>query len=449
MGLSSNDLPYADLYLHRAGEVLAPILSERQYALLDHERHRLAELARGMHDAVAQGEWRQVHSLAAVGARKRQLIADNAHLLALGDAVYAPRIFRCDPGGLALAGINLESGPALDAVRESCMTRLRFALSNDDAMADLYRGRLQHLSDGGAVADPTTRSSDDPTELKRRICEAATNEDFAAAERLSTALIEAATCARSTVNGASPDNANVATSLCAAFPDAAVERAHAMGLTAVTLQPDDALGSYLGAGDILRTAEFAAPSHDFEVGAERAGGGGADPSGALREALDLLLHHPCVTSAGTRYLPNFKDETLLIEAFSEREPDTPTALLRALALPRRRGLSRLAVEHAVRSNTPALCVSLGLDPTDYGVIPIPFDAYLRLAPRFGWGGERLWTHFDGYQAGRGFSLRALVGGDAGYGGAADLCSVGRDYESERIISRFCVVRRRRLMLRAA
>ena len=95
----------------------------------------------------------------------------------------------------------------------------------------------------------------------------------------------------------------------------------------------------------------------------------------------------------------------------------------------------------MRSKTPPLCVSLGLDPAHYAIVPIPFDAYLRLAPRFGWGGERMWTHFDGYQASHGFHLRALVGGDAGYGGAADLCSVGRDYESERIGSRFCVVRR--------
>jgi hypothetical protein len=292
-------------------------------------------------------------------------------------------------------------------------------------------------------------SSDDPADLKCRIRDAVDNEDFAAAERLSMALIDAATSASSVGNGAAVDHSTFTTALSAAFPDAAVERAHAMGLTAVTLQPDDTLGSYLGVGDILRTAEFAHLSQDLAAPAEHAGEGSADPSGTLHEALDLLLHHPCVTSAGARYLPNFGGETLLVETFSEREPDTQSALLRALALPRRRALSRLAIEHAVRSKTPPLCVSLGLNPAHYAIVPIPFDAYLRLAPRFGWGGERMWTHFDGYQASHGFHLRALVGGDAGYGGAADLCSVGRDYESEHIVSRFCIVRRKRLILRAA
>ena len=154
-----------------------------------------------------------------------------------------------------------------------------------------------------------------------------------------------------------------------------------------------------------------------------------------------------MSSAGSRYLPTFDAETLLVETFSEREPETPSGLLEALALPRRRGLSRLAIEDAVRSHTRRVCTTLGLDPTRHAVIPIPFDAYLRLAPLFNWGAERQWTHFDGYQVTNGLTLRALVGGDAGYGGAADLCSVARDYESQRIVSRFCIVQRERLTAR--
>jgi hypothetical protein len=137
VGLSSTDLAYADLYLHRAGEMLAPILSERQYALLGHERDRLAELAKELHEAIARNDWRQVHTLAALAARKRLLIADNTHLLALGDAVYAPRIFRCDPDGLAFAGMNRDAGPVPDAVRQS--------EAGHDRGAGNHQRRIEHL----------------------------------------------------------------------------------------------------------------------------------------------------------------------------------------------------------------------------------------------------------------------------------------------------------------
>ncbi len=40
---------------------------------------------------------------------------------------------------------------------------------------------------------------------------------------------------------------------------------------------------------------------------------------------------------------------------------------------------------------------LGLDSQDFRLVCIPFDAYCRLAPAFGWGHRELWTHFDGYQ----------------------------------------------------
>ena len=44
-------------------------------------------------------------------------------------------------------------------------------------------------------------------------------------------------------------------------------------------------------------------------------------------------------------------------------------------------------------------------------------------------------------------LQALVGGDIRYGGADDLCGVGRAYDSDHITARFAVVRRDRFEAR--
>jgi hypothetical protein len=159
--------------------------------------------------------------------------------------------------------------------------------------------------------------------------------------------------------------------------------------------------------------------------------------------------HPFVASGGTRYLPWFGAEATLVETFPEGGAEPVTGLLRALGLTRRRGLSRLRIEDALLARGPGSCEELGLDPREYRVVCIPFDVYARIAPERGWGRQELWTHFDGYQVTRELRLQALVGGDARFGGPADLCGVARRYESDRISLRLALVRRARFDVREA
>jgi len=49
---------------------------------------------------------------------------------------------------------------------------------------------------------------------------------------------------------------------------------------------------------------------------------------------------------------------------------------------------------------------------------------------------------------RDLKLLGLVGGDVRHGGRDDLCSVGGDYESDRVVLRLAIVRRERLVVRA-
>jgi len=167
----------------------------------------------------------------------------------------------------------------------------------------------------------------------------------------------------------------------------------------------------------------------------------------LRHNLDLLIGHAFINSAGSRYLPTFQAETLLIETFPESEPDARTGLVAELGLSHRRGLPRLAIEDALLTRGPTICSNLGLDPTDFALVCVPFDAYLRLAPHRGWGQQELWTHMDGYQVTRNLDLWALVGGNARFGGSHDLSSVARRYDSDHLTVRLAVVRRDRLLVR--
>ena len=431
VALSAADLPYSDLYLNRAEALLADVFTHEQYLPLRRERDRLPGLARELRSVAESGNWEQVRTLAQQGVYGQQRISDHQRLLLLGDAVYGPRVLHADATALALSGIMVQPTSHLGRVRDDCIARLRFVLAHDVASAALYTARLAHLAGLEIVADEAAGLLPNAADLRQRVLEAADQGDFQQADRLSAAIIDAGSrnvSGRLRAPRASDGRMQM---LASTFSDATGLLARDLGMSAVTLASDEALDGYLGC---LGESQAAVPG---QVGP-------ATVSTGLRETLDLLMRLPFVTSAGSRYFPWFGAETLLVETFPETEPETRTGLLDALGLPNRRAMSRLAIEDAVRTRSTRLCANLGLDAAAYAVVPIPFDAYLRLAPRFAWGRQHLWTHFDGYQLTPELHLRALVGGDAHYGGPEDLCSVPRDYETERLVARFAIVHRHRL-----
>jgi len=91
---------------------------------------------------------------------------------------------------------------------------------------------------------------------------------------------------------------------------------------------------------------------------------------------------------------------------------------------------------------------LGLDPRVFRLVCIPSDVHFRLGEAEGWGRKPFWTHFDGYlirfHAGQ-LRLQALAGGDVRYGGLYDILGVGRDLDSDRLLARFAVVHRERMV----
>jgi hypothetical protein len=156
-----------------------------------------------------------------------------------------------------------------------------------------------------------------------------------------------------------------------------------------------------------------------------------------------------VSSGGARHPPKFVAEDVLVEDFpdsgaGEQPPASP--LLEILGLPGRRGLPRLAIEQALlMKGARVLEKELGLDPRVFRLVCIPSDVHLRLGEAEGWGRQPFWTHFDGYVVMPDGRLRAVVGGDVRYGGLYDLLGVQRNYDSDRLVARFAVVHRERMV----
>lgn len=138
---------------------------------------------------------------------------------------------------------------------------------------------------------------------------------------------------------------------------------------------------------------------------------------------------------------------MLVEDFDESGSGTAlpvSALLSALGLEDRRGLSRIRLEKVLLDRGNDIIRDIGLDPRMFRLVCIPPDVYGRVGHQKGWGRQQLWTHFDGYMVMQNRKLSALAGGDVRFGGLFDLVGISRDYDSDRIIARFAVVQRRRL-----
>jgi hypothetical protein len=170
----------------------------------------------------------------------------------------------------------------------------------------------------------------------------------------------------------------------------------------------------------------------------------------LLETTSMFLLHPFVNSGGVRYFPLFPDrEFVLLEEFPEDAvPAEPSELLTALGLTRRAGLSRDEIETRLwERGAVVLGERLGLDPAKFRLVCIPYDLYARIGRDRGWGKQPRWTHVDGYQLLKGGRLRALVAGDARFGGLFDLCSISLEDEREGVLARFAVIHRERLLVR--
>jgi hypothetical protein len=130
-------------------------------------------------------------------------------------------------------------------------------------------------------------------------------------------------------------------------------------------------------------------------------------------------------------------------------PEKPSELLTALGLTRRNGLSRAEIEIGLREKGAILVrEQLGLDPTKFRLVCIPYDVYARLGQERKWGQQPRWTHVDGYQLLKGRPMRALVAGDIRFGGLFDLCSLSQVDERETVVTRLAVIHRERLGVRS-
>lgn len=462
------DTVYSDLYLRRARELFATVLSAAEYEGLKRVDSDIDEAIAQSRKATMLQDWQQVERLASRVEDLRSHSRDKGEFRELGAAVYDNSLVGIDPfspGFESVAGCNKD--PA--AVRDDLVEQLAILARGDAPLASFYESRraffaaLTLYSTKAAATPSATRSIE---ELEQLAAQAAQRGDmtqlrFHAQEVLARKASEGAAAERKTDTPTaivSRETYRCPVDLSTPFSDDVITRARALGFASARTAPLPQAAPLLDyVIDRIWQPDLSGTQTEVE-GTMRAEAvvteAGFPPE--VAEPIKLLvgqfLCNPFVNSGGARYLPNFSAEAMLIEDFPE-DKEAPadngnTGLLSALGLARRRGLARVEIDDALLAHGAKwLEEALGLDPKEFRLVCIPQELYMRFGRDHDWGRQQQWTHFDGYQVLKNGRRRALVGGDVRYGGLTDLVSIGMTDRREGVLVRFAVIRRARQVAR--
>jgi hypothetical protein len=460
LDVAKSDTVYREVHLRAARQLLSPVLDESAYRAIGSSEKEIEALMRRSRTAALHRDWDQAAELCARADELRQRVATMGNLAKLGKEVYEADAVVFDPFS---PGKHL--GPHAQAAQADVRSRLIDALASlaklDTGSSAFYEKRRSYFSalevKGAAVSQKGPQR--DRAQAEQLAMEAAERGDAAALQRLAKELRdwkkESAAEVASTGGPAMLSRYECPIDLSVPFPPQVVDRAREMGLVQARTAPVDELAKVREV--IYAYVDQPVPS---SPDMEREGALRARAQAELELPAELDKEEPRVllgqfiqqiflNSGGARYLPPATAETVLLEDFAEDESaDQPSKLLAALKLPKRNGRSRAEIESALmRFGPEVLENTLSLDPVEFRLVCIPYDLYTRFGRERGFGKWSHWTHFDGYQVMAGNRLRALVGGDARFGGLFDLVSISPTDARDGVYTRFAVVRRARMTLR--
>ena len=449
---ADGDTLFRDLHLLRARELLSPLFAESRYHGAAGEREEAERSLRQARIAASQRDWERVKELSSKAAALQQSLQSTQDLCTLAGSIYDAPAVAMDPFSPGVPTPRGKDARGLHADVIDALTRLETA---DAARADLYKSRREAISAlRPSTASPGASDKEAAASDERRVRLAAEHGGADELLQLAQKMLSDSPAAESKAGPAETSGARFQPppALADAFPQTSIDRAKALGLEPVEshVVPEvaatvrDFLDRY-GWGPA--TAELGRASDGVTqlraLARERISS--RELAETAAETISLFATQVFVNSAGLRYVPLPVDkEPCLIEGFPEGE-EPVTELLKALGLPKRRGLARSDIEKALLLHGSSVVEErLGLDPREFRLVCIPPDVYLRIGRERGWGQRPDWTHFDGYRVLRSGQLLALVGGNSRYGGIIDLCGISATDERENVVTRFAVVRRARL-----
>jgi hypothetical protein len=448
--IGNGDTVYRDAYLQRARTLMAEVLTVEDFRRIEQQTAELATLPLTIGRALEKGDWPTVKELSTRTASLRHALEGKRRQIEAARGVYAVTDVKLDPFSPGLRPFTRLSEKSLLALRTQAVEHLATLERRDASWKDFYAGRraaLEALALTTSRESVTAATSVDPREAARRALQSG---DMRGLAKLAETVMAVVTPRKDgpTVEGptarSTPAPEQPSADFLTSYSDDTLKAARRLGLATRRLESKVELAP-------LRQYAWnplVSEAPGGRIGVQQVPLPAGTPE-AFRERLEMLMIHPLVNSGGARHLPTLAAEDVLVEDFPDpKEGDeTPASeLLAILGLSSRRGLPRISIEQALLAHgADVVEKQLGLDHRGFRLVCIPPDVHLRLGERESWGRQPFWTHFDGYLVMADGRLQALAGGDVRYGGLYDLLGIGRDYDSDRVMARFAVVRRERMV----
>ena len=453
--LTKLDTLYRDLYLERARELLGTLLTYSRYQSLREGVASIPWVERQLRAAVERSEWQRSAELTARVRALQSSANENAEVLKLGKSVYDELAdLPIDPFTPGFHVFVSGAKEQLMAWRGRALELLSTLERNDPNKKEFYARRaadFRSLSIKAPTAVQEEKAAEaDGSQLQQDALSALDAGDLSNLERVVQRLMQKTQTKEDKQKevGVNVDEVHeLGNDLIYSFSEPTLEAARRLGLTPVRTQSRRQFAHLIPHSWQPRFMKDEIRKHSKEQLTRL-----TFPTGAVdkvREAIEFYLLNPFINSGGSRYQVCLVIEDLLLEDFPEPEPRAPvpaTELLSELGLEKRWGLSRVELENALLEHGPRIVEDkLALDPEAFRLVLLPADIYTHLGPERGWGQKEMWTHFDGYRVLEGGKLQALAGGDKRFGGTHDVVSFNPAYNNDKVLARFAVVQRKRMM----
>ena len=448
--ISSLDTLYRDLYLQRARQMLEPILSFASYMHIKESVASVGLIERQLRAAVQRGDWERTTELTA-RLRAIQKSAEKREVVDLGEAVYDKLadipLDPFAPGFYAFFGGTAER---LTELKKQAIGVLSALAVVDQPYREFYLRRRMDF-EGLRIEVETEQKAEasSTVDLHQVALNAVDSGDLAQLDNVLRQLKEKSETKETAkeVDLKLAETTDLGEDLLYTFSEETLDAVAKYGLAPARTRSRRQFAYLLPYGwqpSFLQREskqwakdQMSHLTHPFAS---------AD---SQREAIELYLFNPFINSGGTRFQVCMVVEDLLIEDFPEPEPRAHmprSALMDELDLTNRWELSRIDIENALHLNGPRIVKEkLHLDPEVFRLVAVPPDIYTNLGPDLGWGQQEMWTHFDGYWIQEGGKLQALGGGDKRFGGTHDVVGFSPNYTSDKVLARFAVVQRKRMM----
>jgi hypothetical protein len=439
------DTVYSDLYIQRARELLSQGFPYNRYRELVQQKTLIADLPRKLEAAVEKEEWHEVKALSTYMKTVQKTVNEQKSLIEMGQAIYDVHKIQLDPFSPGMSAMTGTPPEALLKLRDSTIKHLKDLEREELPWRDFYQRRRIAFQSLSLPDSADTRKEGAPSQetIHQEALDALKNGNLELLAEMAESMLQKKTNKNDAPSKEKSPMEFERSERRFPFSKETLSKANRLGLTAVRVEAAATYRvSYQHAWHPVYGEEpqkqWGATKLIHMTPPERT-------SEALKNRAEHYASHPFINSGGARYLPDFVAEDLLVEDFpdpgkGETQGDSP--LLAELGLKQRRRVSRAQIEHSLfQYGSQILQDGLGLDPQVFRLVCIPPDLFLRLGESRGWGKQEIWTHFDGYKVMRDGRLVALAGGDVRFGGIYDLVSIGNDYESEHVITRFAVIQR--------